>query len=256
MATIRKRGDKWQVQVRRSGNRGISRSFRRHKDALAWARQVELQIDRAGLHVDTKILKGITLAQLVERYRDTISIKKRGYDVERIVLTAFLRHPLCRKRLSNLTDVERIVLTAFLRHPLCRKRLSNLTKEDFASYRDERLASIRATTLKRELSPLHNLFEVARDEWGLPIGENPLGKLRLTIPHHRRERRLKEGELERLTQSAQHCRNKLVLPIIMIALEQECDEGKSSVWNGKISMRNDDHCSFLTPRTAIPERSL
>jgi hypothetical protein len=144
MATIRKRGVKWQVQVRRVGCRSFSRSFYVLKDAEAWARQAEVQADRRELPSDPKVLHRITLGELVERYRDTVSVKKRGYEVERIVLTAFLRHPICRKRLSEIRP------------------------EDFAAYRDERLQTIKASTLKREFSPLHNLFELARDECAVP----------------------------------------------------------------------------------------
>ena len=161
MATIRKRGAKWQVQIRRVGFRSLSRSFHIRKDAEAWARQLEVQADRCELPSDRKALQRVTLGELVERYRDTISVKKRGYAVERIVLTAFLRHPICRKRLSQI----RI--------------------DDFAAYRDERLKSVKATTLKREFSPLHNLFEVARNEWGLPL-DNPLDRIRLRLPPQRR----------------------------------------------------------------------
>jgi hypothetical protein len=181
MATIRKRGAKWQVQIRRTGFPSISRSFHVRKDAEAWARLTEVQADRSELPSDTKILHRITLGALVERYRETVSPRKRGYEIERIVLTAFLRHPICRKTLSQLRA------------------------EDFALYRDERLKTVKVTTLKRELSPLHNLFEVARDEWGLPLPENPLAKLRLKLPLHRRERRLQEGELDRLIAAAQSC---------------------------------------------------
>ena len=166
MATIRKRGAKWQVQIRRTGFPSVSRSFYVRRDAKAWARQMEVRADRSDLPCNPKVLHRITLGQLVERYRDTVSVKKRGYEVERIVLTAFLRHPICRKPLSQLRT------------------------EDFAAYRDERLRTIKPTTLKRELSPLHNLFEVARDEWGVPLPENPLSKLRLELPPHRRECRL------------------------------------------------------------------
>jgi integrase len=194
MATIRKRGAKWQVQVRRVGHRPVSRSFHVLKDAEAWARQIEVQVDRSDLPGDPKILQRITLGGLVERYRDTVSIKKRGYSVERIVLTAFLRHPICRKRLSEIRA------------------------EDFAAYRDERLMAIKASTLKRELAPLHNLFEVARDEWSLPLRENPLGKVRLRLPLDRRERRLREGELDRLFVAAQTCRNTWILPVVQFAL--------------------------------------
>jgi hypothetical protein len=130
MATIRKRGAKWQVQVRRVGCRYASRSFYILKDAEAWARHIEVQADRCELPGDPKVLHRVTLGELVERYRDTISVNKRGYDVERIVLTAFMRHPICSKRLSDLRP------------------------EDFAAYRDERLGSIKPSTLKREFSPL------------------------------------------------------------------------------------------------------
>jgi len=46
MAYIRKRGDKWQVQVRRLGFPNCSRSFNRQEEAKAWARAQELAMDR------------------------------------------------------------------------------------------------------------------------------------------------------------------------------------------------------------------
>jgi hypothetical protein len=65
MATIRKRGSKWQAQVRRSGHRGVSRSFILRNDAVAWAREMEVRADRSELPLDTRVLKRITLAELV-----------------------------------------------------------------------------------------------------------------------------------------------------------------------------------------------
>jgi hypothetical protein len=153
MATIRKRGAKWQVQIRRVGVRPISRSFHIRKDAEAWARQMEVQVDRHDLPGDPKSLQHVVLGTLVERYRDTVSVRKRGHEVERVVLNAFLRHRICRKPLSELSA------------------------SDFALYRDERLMAVTASTLKRQLAPLHNMFELAKDEWGLPLRENPLRKV-------------------------------------------------------------------------------
>ena len=202
MATIRKRGAKWQVQVRRAGHRSQSRSFHVLKDAEAWARQVEVQADRSELPGDPKVLHRITLGELVERYRDTVSVGKRGYEVERIVLTAFLRHPICCKRLSEIST------------------------ESFASYRDERLKTIKWSTLKRELSPLHNLFEIAKGEWRFPLRENPLNKLKLKPTFERRERRLRDGELQELLKAAQSCRNKLIEPIILVALTTAMRRGE------------------------------
>src|SRR4029453_17686919 len=95
LATIRKRGHKWQAQVRRSGHRGVSRSFILRKDALAWAMEMEIRADQSELPLDNKILSRITLSEIVIRYRDTVTVNKRGCDTERGVLTAFLRHAVC-----------------------------------------------------------------------------------------------------------------------------------------------------------------
>ena len=45
------------------------------------------------------------------------------------------------------------------------------------------------------------MFEVARDEWGLPFRQNPLRKMRFHIHQQRRERRLKDEELDKLQSS-------------------------------------------------------
>jgi hypothetical protein len=65
MATIRKRGDKYQVQVRRQGVCSISKSFTMLKDAEAWARQTEIQADRHELPSDRKALTQVSLGDLV-----------------------------------------------------------------------------------------------------------------------------------------------------------------------------------------------
>ena len=195
MATIRKRENKWQVQVRRTGATPLSRSFLNRKDADEWARHAEIQIDRRDLPANPKILERITFGALIERYRDEVSPKK----------------------LSRHNEV--ITLNAFLRDPICRKHLSELTHQDFAAYRDKRLSKVRPHTLKRELCPLQNLFEVARHEWGLPIRNNPVKGLRVDLVSNRRERRLMSEELERLLEASQKSRNQYTIPIIEFALE-------------------------------------
>jgi len=100
------------------------------------------------------------------RYRDTVSIRKRTRETERIVLNAFLSRSICSRPLSELRT------------------------QDFANYRDERLKVIKPSSLKRDLVPIHNMFKIARDEWGIPIRDNPLDKLKLTGTDQRREQRL------------------------------------------------------------------
>ena len=195
MASIRKHRNKWQVQIRRQGTPATSKSFINRKDAENWARQTEVQIDQKSLPQDPRRLEHYTLGQLVIRYRDTITPTKRA------------------------ARNETIVLNAFLRHPICLKKLSQLTQQDFAAYRDARLKQVKAYSVKRMLSPIQNLFEVAKEEWGIPIRENPVSKLKFTYVSNRRERRLREGELDRIIEAADKTQNKLILPIIMLALQ-------------------------------------
>jgi integrase len=202
MASIRKRGEKWQVQIRRTGHRPISKSFILRKDALEWARDAERQADRGDLPKDGEVLRELTLGDLICRYRDAVSVQKAGYENECIVFNALLQHPICVKTLAELRT------------------------EDFAAYRDERLKTIKATTLKRQLNPIHNAFEVARDEWGLPIKANPLDSLALRLKEKARERRLLPGEQERLLAATADRRNKLVAPIIVFALATAMRRGE------------------------------
>jgi integrase len=202
MASIRRRRDKWQVQIRRKGRGALSRSFHILKDAEEWARHMEVLADRSDLPADPSALRGVTLGQLVERYRDTVSPRKRTYKAERLVLNAFLRHPICRRPVSDITTAH------------------------FAGYRDERLNDIKPASVKRALVPIHNLYEVARTEWDLPIRENPLTKLKFVDSDQRRERRLRPGELGALIEAAKLTRNKSVLPIVTLAMETAMRRGE------------------------------
>ena len=93
MATITRRGPKWRVQVRRQGQAAVSRTFHQRKDAVVWANQMETKADRHDLPPDIKLLERSTLGDLVRRYRDTVTPRKKGQEIEAIILTAFLRCP-------------------------------------------------------------------------------------------------------------------------------------------------------------------
>ena len=138
MATIRRRGDRWHAQVRRNGHQA-TKSFINRKDAEVWSRQTEIQADRNELYHDPRLLDRYTLGELVIRYRDTITPRKRS------------------------AKSETLVLNAFLRHPICSKRLSELRQGDFAAYRDERLSKVKPRSLQRMLCPIQNLYEVAKN---------------------------------------------------------------------------------------------
>lgn len=194
MASIRKHRGKFQVRIRRQGAPDLSRSFAKLSDAKEWANLQECRADRGELGPDRKELEQISLSDLVTRYRNEIVPAK--------------------KCAAN----ETITLNAFLRHPICKKRLSDLTTADFASYRDERLKEIEGQSLKRLLSPLSNMFEIARSEWEIPVRSNPLATLSLKASDNRRQRRLQAGEYDRLIAAADKTRNPYLILVARFAL--------------------------------------
>jgi hypothetical protein len=147
LATFRKRGKRWQVQVRRKGRTPISCSFQSKSAALAWGREQELEADqrRAQVH---KTLKGITVADIVGRYRDEVVPRKRGADRETLTLNAFLRHPLAQVALGDVT-------TGMV-----------------SAYCAGRLHRMKPGTLNREHDILRHAFAVARRNWDIPIVHN------------------------------------------------------------------------------------
>src|SRR3979411_265067 len=144
MASIRYHRGKYQARVRRQDMRPITKTFTLRKDALEWARLMEVKADRRDLPEDTKVLQTITLGDLVRRYRDEVTVLKKGRETETEVLNAFLRHQNCARKIAELG------------------------KKDFAEYRDERLIKIQPSSLRRQLDPIQNMFDVAKEEWALP----------------------------------------------------------------------------------------
>jgi len=77
MASLRKRNNRWQVQIRRTGLGTVSKTFNRKADALNWARIMESKLERGESLINLKILKEITLEDLIKRYvREILPLKK------------------------------------------------------------------------------------------------------------------------------------------------------------------------------------
>jgi integrase len=195
MATIRRRGTRWQVQIRRHGHAPLSRTFRLRSDAELWARQKEAQLDRGELPVDTRVLRSHTLANLLERYAATIVPRKRSADREHYMLRVVLRHPMARLSLHRLTPAE------------------------VAKYRDDRLVVVSGDTVRRELAIVRHCLEIARHEWGFVLPINPVRQVNLPKPSNPRERRATATELQRLLAACEATGSLWLPAVIQLALE-------------------------------------
>lgn len=202
MATIRKRTSKWQVLIRRTGHPVISRSFFKKADAEEWARFTESQLDRGEMPASPRALDGHTVRGIIERYRDEVSIKKLSHNTEKYILDAFLRTPLADQPLAQVTS------------------------SDFSSFREERLKLVKPGTVNRQFQIIKHAFDIAMREWGIPLRENPLEKLKKLKVSNARNRRLESEEWEAIKIAVKVNRNPFIMPLVRLAIETAMRRGE------------------------------
>lgn len=209
MAHIRKLTDKsrtlpWRAQIRRKGQKVLVKMFASRREAEHWATEQERTLRLTGLPHTIEELKKHTFADLIRRYRDEITQTKG-----------------CRVS-------ETTVLNKLLRHPIAAKSLAYISRQDAYTYRDDRLKEtwkkkpIKPSTVRREINTVQHIFEIGREQWGYTNLTNPFRGLKIRGSMHRRKRRLKDGELERLERACEDCRelNRYYVPLaIYLAVE-------------------------------------
>jgi hypothetical protein len=84
MATFRKRGNKWRVEIARQGIRR-SETFESKQAAVAWAARQEAEI-MAGVRGE---VPNLTVKALLERYRKEVSPAKKGARWEEFACSAW-----------------------------------------------------------------------------------------------------------------------------------------------------------------------
>jgi len=125
MATVRINRGKWQAIVRRTGYPQQSKSFVSKINARKWARRKEAELDAGVIQTDTRILDKTTVSDLLQRYRETVTVNKKGHASE-------------NKRID-----------IFLRQPWARNKLISVTSGTFSHYRDQRLKQVRPATVNQ-----------------------------------------------------------------------------------------------------------
>lgn len=221
MASLRFRNGKWQVQVRRHGHASQAKSFQSKPDAQRWSRQIEAELDRTLIPNDVRSLSTITVAQVLTRYRETVTNEKRGVVPE-------------RKRIEM-----------FLRQRWSTPPLGKVDASIFSRYRDTRLRQVQPGTVIRELGLLRSIFEMARREWGYTALQNPLAGLRKPKAPEGRERRLKPGELQALIKACSTITGTWLLHGFQLAIE-------TSLRRGELLGIRWQHVNFDTTALHVP----
>ena len=203
MATIRKRsglsGIRWQARIRKANGPMLTRTFNYKADAEAWARETERSLE-VGIYNTKPIPQA--LRDLLTRYIDEVSIKKRGFKEERLRLLKIARHPVAETLVTQLKPLQ------------------------FAQYRDERLKDVSSSTVKKELQLLCHVIETARKEWSYYIPHNPIEGVRRPTENRARDRRLSLSDAEGLLDACKSSENPWLLPLVILAIETGMRRGE------------------------------
>lgn len=143
------------------------------------------------------------------KYKQQVSILKKGYSQE-----SYRIEQLCRSMLGE-------------------KKVREVTSVDIATYRDHRLQTLNPKTLKPlspasvrlEMSLLSSFFDICRIEWGL-CDDNPVTKVRKPKVPPGRDRRLTAREDRQILRYAHNHVNPELYSIIVLALETAMRQGE------------------------------
>ena len=171
MASFQKHGKGWRAFVFRQGKRQ-SKVFASKREAQDWAARAEYLILNS-----QKVAAAMSFGEVMARYADEVSPKKRGERWEVIRLTKLQTYPIALIKLGDLAA------------------------PDFARWRDVRLREVAPASVRREMNLLSAVLTTARRDWGL-ISANPMQDVTKPTPPPGRDRLVTQDELDRLALSA------------------------------------------------------
>ena len=223
MAELRDRGlkprvdqlaDHFEVRIRQRGYPPLTITCASELEAENFVRKVEEERSR-GLFVDYTKAHNITLAELLVRFLLDESSRRRSCDLESYKIEGWLcdSGPAGQKLLEGYRDELRrrgkpvrpakFQMRDSATHiAWIHKRLTAVTTEDIDIFMRDRLEVVAPATVDREVDILSAVFNVVTKVWGYRLHENPMTGVRRPQYFNERDRRLVDGEEQRLLAAA------------------------------------------------------
>ena len=205
MASFIKRNGSWTARIRKTGYPETTQTFANKASALQWSQRVESDPDKFLTERVTADHQLVTLGDLLGKYGDEVTPAKKGRHKEKYRLRI-----LQRSTLSGVT-------------------LSKLKPHLITKFREDRLKVVTAGTVLKDLALLSAVINTGRTEWGLEniLRTNPVSLISKPKASRPRDRRLEEGELEKLlhfNSSSNH--NAWFRPVVHFAIETGMRRGE------------------------------
>lgn len=199
----------YKVQIRITGQRPLTATFKRKTDAKNWASQTESDI-RRGRYIETVESERKTLADLIDRYIEN-EVPKRQTDQDKVVMQlnwwkSEIGHMVLKTiRSSTLTEL--------------RDKLLNSPSERNKHYNKELDAAVTKApaTVIRYMATLSHAFSVAVKEWEW-LPNNPMDKVSRPKLPPSRLRYLSDDERSNLLDACQKSSSPYLYTVVVLAL--------------------------------------
>lgn len=199
MGTIIRREDSkgnvsYQAKVRKVGFPIISKTFPSKDEAAAWTAEIEANLAN-GATKRTLLSAKTSMSELIDRYLDEVTPRKKSADTEKYHIRVIQRSQLAKYTVGTLTP------------------------DAVRTYRDDRLKKVSPSTVNRELNILHHMIEFARKEWGVSGGVNPVSDVQRPKNPPPRDRRLASNEETALLAACDESRGGYLRGVVELAIE-------------------------------------
>ena len=153
MATIRRKRKGWQVLIRKKGHPHTAKTFASHSMASKDAQESEANIEK-GLFADLAEANQTLLRDTLQRYKDEVTVSKKG----------------ARQEGSKINKL--------MRHKICDYSLARLTPNKIAKFKNDLAGTAAPATVNKYLSLISVAVNTAQNEWGIHLPVNPCSKVK------------------------------------------------------------------------------
>lgn len=231
MATFDKRESGWwQAKVRRKGHPSQSKTLPTKKEAEAWAREIEAQMDK-GSFISRSVGEKTTMTELIKQFKNDFAIHHYRKRVDSKEAWRFQ----CQHLINFFGEYAVAVVTPQL----------------VAKYRDERMTLVSGTTTRKEINMLSKIFDVASKEFGIQLANgNPVLNVRKPKENKGRDRRLTESDFSILMEQCHRSRNDWLVYAVELSIETAMRQAEllSLEWH---NIDYDNHLAYLTDTDKI-----
>ena len=201
MAYIKKINGKYKVGINKKGFPRITKRFLDFKTAKLWGKQIEVQMEKG--EFENLFNSGITLKEILIKYRDEKTILKKGVREETTKINFLLKN--------------RIVL-----HSLMQLRSHHIHK-----LMKELSETRKPNTVNKYVHLICHAWRVAKREWGINLPkDNPCDMVTMYKYNDQRDRILTNEEYLKLLSAAENSNLISLKDIIQILYLTGCRRGE------------------------------